>query len=214
MNKQIINSIVFDFGGVLLDWNPRHLYRRFFNTSQEMDKFLSEINFSEWNLQQDNGRPFKEGITKLSAEYPGYSTLIQAYFDFWEESISGPIEGSVEILRRLKKAGFALYGLSNWSAETFPIAYKKYEFFTLFDEIIISGDVKVVKPDPRIFEIILDKINRPAVECLLIDDSIHNINIAQKLGFCTIHFSSAEQLEIGLQELNLLGALDMERKEI
>jgi len=209
-----INSIIFDFGGVLLDWNPKYLYRRFFKTPHEMDNFLSEINFPEWNLQQDNGRPFKDGITKLSAEYPQYSPLIQAYFDYWEESIGGPIEGSVVVLRRLKKAGFPLYGLSNWSAETFPLAYKKYDFFKLFDAIIISGEVKVVKPDPKIFKIILDEINRPAVECLLIDDSLHNINVAQELGFSTIHFRSAEQLEFELQALNLLGSVDREIKEI
>ena len=214
MSINKIQSIIFGFGGVLLDLNPHNLYRRFFNDPFEIDQFLSEINFPEWNLQQDKGRPFSQGIAELSAKFPQYSQLIRAYGENWGDSIVGPITGTVGILQRLKKADYAIYGLSNWSSETFPIAYEKYDFFKLFDGIVISGEVKLVKPDPAIFEMILKMINRPAFECLLIDDSEANIAAAEKLGFVVIHFKSTEQLELELQKLIISGQLNMERKSL
>ncbi len=205
MTQNTFQSIIFDFGGVLLDWNPHNLYRRYFNNPHEIDQFLSEINFPEWNLQQDKGRPFSQGVAELSAKFPKYSQLIHAYSENWGESIVGPITGTIGILKSLKNAGYAIYGLSNWSSETFPIAYEKYDFFKLFDGIIISGEVKLVKPDPAIFEIMLKMINHPAAECLLIDDSAPNIATAEMLGFTAIHFKSPEQLELELQKLKILG---------
>lgn len=199
-----ITTIIFDFGGVLLDWNPHNLYRRFFNNTIEIDQFLSEINFYEWNLQQDRGRSFARGIAELSGEFPQYSHLIHAYGENWAESIAGPINGSVTLLRGLKDAGYFIYGLSNWSAETFPIAYNKYEFFKLFEDIIISGEVKIVKPDPAIFKLMVDKIGHTPQECLLIDDTSANTAVAQQLGFATIQFQSPEQLGVELQKLGLI----------
>jgi len=200
-----IKAIIFDFGGVLLEWNPRHLYRRFFpDQPQAMEQFLSEINFSEWNMQQDKGRPFAEAVTILSAQFPHHIPLIHAYHEYWEESIVGPIAGTIELLKRLKQKGHRLYGLSNWSAETYPIARRKYDFFDLFDDTIISGEVKLVKPDPAIFNLALIRIGRAPSECLLIDDSALNIIAAQKMGFATVHFESPEQLEADLTRLNLL----------
>src|SRR5512138_1512776 len=119
MHTSPIQAIVFDFGGVLLEWNPRHLYRRFFDDPRKIDDFLAEVHFSEWNEHQDKGRPFAEGVAELSGRFPHYAHLIRAYHEHWEESVPGPIEGSVEILRALKKAGRRVYGLSNWSSETF-----------------------------------------------------------------------------------------------
>ncbi len=213
MLSRQITTIIFDFGGVLLDWDPHHLYRRFFKDRAETEQFLSEINFAQWNLEQDRGRPFVEGVAQLSAEFPQYSSLIRAFSDHWEESVVGPIDGSVKILQRLKKAGYSLYGLSNWSAETFPIAYNKYDFFKLFDGIIISGEVKVVKPDPAIFELLLEKMGHPAEECLLIDDSASNIAGAQKLGFATVLFQSPAQLELELEKLRFRISPYTERTE-
>ena len=214
MRTNKIQSIVFDFGGVLLDWNPHNIYRRFFNDPSDIERFLSEINFPEWNLQQDKGRPFSQGIAELSAKFPHYSKLIRAYRENWGDSIVGPIPGTVGILQQLKKAGYPIYGLSNWSSETFPIAFEKYDFFKLFDGIVISGEVKVVKPDPAIFEIVLKMINRPAIECLLIDDSEANIAAAEKLGFTVIHFKTPEQLGFELQKLNISGQMNKERKSL
>jgi 2-haloacid dehalogenase len=200
-----IKAIIFDFGNVLLEWNPRYLYQRFFPDDPEgIERFLKEVNFMEWNLHQDQGRPFAEGVAMLSKEFPHYSHLIQAYYDHWTDSLGESLAGTVEILKELKQAGYPVYGLSNWSAETFPHARQKHDFFDLLDDMVISGEVGHVKPNPEIFQIILDRIGRPAGECLFIDDSLANIQQAQKLGFVTIHFQSAEQLRNALQELGIL----------
>lgn len=200
-----IQAIVFDFGGVLLDWDPRYLYRRYFpGQPQAMDQFLAEINFYEWNAKQDQGRLFSEGIAELSNQFPQHAQLIQVYFDQWEESISGPIHGSVKILHKLKQKGYPLYGLSNWSAETYPRALRKYSFFNIFDDVVLSGAVKMNKPEPAIFKLLLNRIGYRAHECVLIDDSKANIETAKNLGFVTIPFKSPEQLQTELQRLNLL----------
>ena len=180
-----IKTIIFDYGNVLLEWNPRYLYQRYFPDDPEgMERFLEEVNFSDWNLQQDKGRPFVEGIALLSQQFPHYSHLIQAFRDNWTDSVGEPVAGTVDILQRLKKAGYALYGLSNWSAETFPFMRGKHDFFDLFDDMVISGEVGHVKPDPEIFQILLDKIGRPASECLFIDDALSNIHQAAEDGLC------------------------------
>jgi len=200
-----IKAIIFDFGNVLLEWNPRYVYQRFFPDDPEgMARFFKEVNFADWNLQQDKGRPFAEGIAVLSKQFPHYSHLIQAYQDHWIDSVGAAYGGTVEILKQLKRAGYPLYGLSNWSAETFPFAREKYDFFDLLDDFVISGEVGHIKPDPEIFEIMLEKIGKPAQECLFIDDSLTNIRQAQKMGFGAIHFQSPEQLEVDLHELKLL----------
>ena len=199
-----IKAIIFDFGGVLLQWDPHQLYRRYFDQPEQIDQFLAEINFSSWNAEQDRGRPFTEGIAELSGQFPQYAHLIRAYYDHWEDLVVGPISGTVEILHSLKQAGYALYGLSNWSTETYPRIQHQYDFFNLFDKIILSGDVKLIKPDPAIFNLTLKAIHRTARECLLIDDSEANIITAKKMGFVTIHFKSPEQLRTELHQLNLL----------
>ena len=203
--ESAIKAIVFDFGGVLLDWNPRYLYQNYFpEQPQAMESFLAEIDFYKWNDQQDQGRLFAEGISELSAQFPHYTHLIQAYFDHWEASIKGPIGESVNILRELKEHGYPLYGLSNWSTETFPRAAHEYPFFDLFDDVILSGAVKLNKPDPAIFNLLLKKTSFAAPQCVLIDDSRSNIDTAKKLGFITIHFTSPEQIQADLRRLNLL----------
>jgi len=200
-----IKAIIFDFGNVLLEWNPRYVYQRFFpNDPEGMEHFLEEVDFMNWNAQQDKGRTFAEGVALLSKQFPHYSGLIQAYQDNWRDSIGTSYTGTVKLLKELKQGGYPVYGLSNWSAETFPYARQKYDFFDLLDDMVISGHVGHIKPDPEIFQILLEKIGRPAEECLFIDDSPTNIDQAEKLGFQTIHFQSSEQLEIGLRQLNLL----------
>jgi 2-haloacid dehalogenase len=200
-----IKAIIFDYGGVLLDWNPRNLYRRYFpENPQAMEFFLEEVHFTEWNLHQDKGRPFKEGVAILSSQYPQYSHLIHAYHEYWEESIVGEIPETVEIVKKLKQKGHPLYGLSNWSAETFPIARRKYPFFELFDDMILSGEVKLIKPDTAIFNLLLTRIGKTAQECLLIDDSDINISVARELGFVTILYQSPAQLKSELIQIGLL----------
>ena len=200
-----IHAILFDFGNVLLEWNPRHVYRHYFPDDEAaMEHFLHEVNFMEWNAQQDKGRSFAEGVAELSREFPHYANLIQAYHDNWSVSIGDPVAGTVEIMKRLKEAGYPVYGLSNWSSETFPMVRNKFIFFDLLDDIVISGEVGQIKPEPEIYEIALERIGRPANECLFIDDSLANIEQARKMGFAVVHFQSPEQLETELKNLQLL----------
>jgi 2-haloacid dehalogenase len=200
-----IHVVVFDFGGVLLHWDPRRVYQRYFpNDPEAVDRFLKEVDFHGWNVHQDRGRPFSEAVAELSARFPHYAHLIQAYPDNYLDSITDALWGAVDILKQLKQKGYALFGLSNWSAELFPLARDKYDFFELFDDIVLSGAVKYNKPEPEIYHILLGKIARPARECLFIDDSLPNIQQAHNIGFATIHFESSEQLKRSLQDMNLL----------
>lgn len=199
-----IHAIIFDLGGVLIEWDPRNLYRRYFDQPHQMEQFLAEVNFAQWNTLQDKGRPFVAGIAELSAQFPHYARYIHAIGEHWEETLGQSIQGAVDILRQLKKAGYPLYALSNWSAETFPIARRKYDFFELFEEIVISGEVGLVKPEPAIFELLLNKIGRPARECLFVDDAEANIEQANRMGLATILFKSPQQLEADLMGLKLL----------
>ena len=199
-----IKAIIFDYGNVLLEWNPRLVYRPYFNDEAKMEQFLNEVDFMEWNAQQDKGRSFAEGVAVLSQQFPQHARLIQAYHENWKDSIGEAYWDTVEILQQLKQAGYRLYGLSNWSAETFPLVRARYNFFDLLDDMVISGEVGFVKPEPEIYQIMLDKIGKPAEECLFIDDSLPNIQQAEKLGFVGIHFQSAEQLRIELEKYRLL----------
>jgi 2-haloacid dehalogenase len=200
-----IKAVVFDFGGVLIGWDPRNLYTHYFpDEPQAMEDFLAEISFMDWNAQQDKGRSFAEAVASLAKQFPHHAHLINAYQENWRESITGIIDGTVELLWKLKETGISLYGLSNWSAETFALVRHEFKFFDLFDEIVLSGDVKLIKPEPEIFELFLRKIGKPADQCLFIDDSEPNIITARKLGFDTVHFISPEHLKNELEIRQLL----------
>lgn len=199
-----ITAVIFDFGGVLIEWDPRNLYRRYFDDSEAMEQFLEEIDFMGWNAHQDKGRSFAEGAAELVAKFPQHETLIRAYQYHWEESIGEPITGVIEIMKRVKQAGWPLYGLSNWSLETFPITRRKHAFFDLLDDYLLSGQVNLVKPDPAIFQRMLEKIGRKPEECVFIDDNPANVAASRALGIMTIHYQSPGQLETELQQLGIL----------
>ncbi len=199
-----IRAIIFDFGGVLIEWDPHNLYRHYFSQPEKIEQFLAEVNFSQWNLEQDRGRSFAEGIAELSAQFPHYARYIHAFGERWEETLVGSIDGTVEILRQLKQAGYPLYALSNWSAETFPLARGKFDFLDAFDEIVLSGSIGMVKPERAIFELLLRKIGRPASECLFIDDAQANIETAREMGMIALLFQSPEKLKMELKALNIL----------
>jgi 2-haloacid dehalogenase len=205
MQNTHIKAVIFDFGNVLIEWEPRYVYQKYFPTDPDgMESFLKEVDFMGWNAHQDKGRKFEDGVADLSEQFPQYAQLIQAYHDHWEDSIGVAYWGTVEIMKQLKDRGYPIYGLSNWSAETFPYAREKYNFFDLFDDMVISGAVGYVKPEPEIYHMVLEKIGRPARECLFIDDSLANIQQAQKMGFETIHYQSTQQLAIELKSMNIL----------
>jgi 2-haloacid dehalogenase len=199
-------AVVFDLGGVLVDWNPRYLYRKLIEDEAAVERFLAEVCTPEWNLKQDAGRPFAEAVEELIVQYPDQHELIRAYHLRWEETVGGPIEGTVEILAELKRAGYMVAALSNWSAETFPVARRRFDFLNWFDVAVISGEVKMVKPDPRIFELLLEKLGRRAEECVYIDDVEANVRAARELGFRAIHFTSPDRLREELKRMEILAA--------
>ena len=199
-----IKAIIFDFGGVLIDWSPHNLYKDYFSDNAAIDVFLDEVDFYGWNAQQDKGRPFADAVAVHSAKFPHRADLIKAYADNWINSITGMNEGVVDLLYRLKEKGYSVYGLSNWSAETFPLVKEEFTFLEDLDDVVLSGAVKMIKPEPEIFHYLLNRIPENAEECLFIDDSLPNIKTAQSLGFQTVHFKSAEELADELKERQLL----------
>ena len=198
-----INTIIFDFGGVLIDWNPRHMYRDEFEEDSAMEDFLSRVCTDDWNLQQDKGRSLEEGTRILLEKFPEHVVKIQLFYDQWEKMIKGTIAQNVSLLRKLKEK-YKLYGLTNWSAETFPIVFKRYSFFKLFDGIVISGEEKLIKPDKKIFELMLDRYHFEAKNALFIDDNINNIQAAKEMGFATIHVQEKTDLKSELRVLGLI----------
>jgi 2-haloacid dehalogenase len=198
-----INTIIFDFGGVLIDWNPRYMYRDEFEESSEMEHFLSNVCTDEWNLQQDKGRSLVEGTRILQHKFPEHVAKIQLYYDQWEKMIKGDIPQNVILLQKLKEK-YKLYGLTNWSAETFPIVFEQYSFFKLFDGIVISGEEKLIKPDKKIFELMLERYHLEANHSLFIDDNKNNIQAAKEMGFATIHVQEKTDLNSELRTLGLM----------
>lgn len=199
-----MKDIVFDLGGVLIDWNPRYLYKKVFSTEAEMEWFLANVCTPQWNTQQDAGRPFAEGIELLKAKYPEYTFAIEFYRSRWEEMLGGVIEGSVEILRDLKMRGYHVYALSNWSMETFSLVKEKYGFLQAFDGMVISGEERLVKPDPEIYKRLLEKYSLKASNCVFIDDNAANISKAADLGFETILFTDSDALHRTLSSRSIL----------
>ena len=197
--------VVFDFGGVLLNWNPRHLYRKLFAGDEAaMESFLANVCTPAWNERQDAGRSFADAVAELLPRHPDQSELIAAYGQRFDEMIAGPIEGTVEILAELTRAGVPRYGLTNFSAETFRPQRQRFEFLSWFDGIVVSGEEGVIKPDPRIFRILLERYGIAPEEAVFIDDSPTNAAAATALGIHGIHFRSPEALRSELVSLGLL----------
>jgi 2-haloacid dehalogenase len=199
-------AVVFDLGGVLIDWNPRYLYRKLFaGDDAAMERFLGEVATAEWNAEQDRGRPWEDAVTILSREHPDDAALIAAYHARWVEMLGGPIEGTVEILAELRREeDLRLLALTNWSAETFPIARPDYPFLEWFEAIVVSGEVRLMKPDPVIFRHLIAEHALEPATTLFIDDSDANIAAARDLGFGTIRFTSPDKLRAQLQRVGLL----------
>jgi 2-haloacid dehalogenase len=198
-----IKSIVFDLGGVLIDWNPRHLYRKVFDSEEEMEWFLANICTYEWNVQQDAGKLFSTATAELSARYPEYSDKIAMYYSRWEEMLNGEIKETVKLFHELKLKGIPLYALSNWSHEAFPAVYAKYDFLKEFDGIVVSGYEKLLKPDHAIYRVLVNRYNIDPIKSIYIDDNKVNASAAAELGFHAIHFISATQLRKELAALGL-----------
>ena len=198
-----IENIIFDFGGVLVNWNPRHLYKDHFKDEKEMEYFLKNICTDEWNLEQDRGRSLSEGTILLQNKFPEFHSTIQLFYDQWETMLKSDIPETVSLLYQLK-AKYKIYGLTNWSAETISIAYDRFSFFKEFDGIVVSGQEKMIKPDRQIYHLLLDRYNLKAENTIFIDDNIHNIGAAEEIGLYGIHFESPSQLETRLSLINVI----------
>jgi len=199
------DTVVFDLGGVLIDWNPRHLYRSLFPGDEEgMERFLSEICNEAWNLEQDRGRPFAEATALLRERHPQHAALIDAYHLRWTEMVAGPIAGTVAILEALHRQGTPLFALTNWSHETFPLALERFEFLGRFRGTVVSGVERLVKPDPAIYRLLTQRFGVDPARSVYVDDNPANAAAATALGFHGIRFTDPEALRAELTALRLL----------
>ena len=200
-----INTVIWDFGGVLIDWDPRYLYRKVFYTDHAVEHFLNYICTPDWNEEQDAGRSFEEGTRFLINLYPQYSKEIKMFYDRWEEMLGGPVAENVEILKNMKDRGdIRLIGLTNWSAESFPIALQKYEFLHWFDGILVSGIEGIRKPDPEIYELVVSRYKIDKRSAIFIDDNKRNIIAAQQQNISSLHFQNSQQLKAALKLAGIL----------
>lgn len=198
-----IKNIIFDFGGVLIDWNPRYFYQDVFSDTKEMEYFLTEICGPQWNAKHDQGFTFSVLTKELQELHPEYHHEIDLYQKNWQIMIKGEISENTRLLNPLKSK-YRLFGLTNWSAEAFPIILPRYEFFKVFEGIVVSGEEKLIKPGREIYELLLKRYGLVASESLFIDDSIKNITTANELGFSTIHLNENTNLEAELIKSGLL----------
>jgi 2-haloacid dehalogenase len=199
-----VDTVVFDLGNVLIAWDPRRLYRQLIDDEERMDWFLREVCNSAWNEQQDAGRSWSEATALLRGRYPEHADLIDAYHLRWEETLVGPIEGTVALLGELKARGVRLLALTNWSQETFPIARQRFPFLQWFEGIVVSGEERLIKPDPRIYQRLLERYAVDPARVLYIDDSQRNVAAAEALGMRGWWFHEPDGLRARLHELNLL----------
>lgn len=200
-----IKNIIFDLGGVLIDWNPDYMYKKIIPDQEQRKWFLENICTLDWNEAQDGGRLIKEANELLINQHPEYKELILAYYSRWEEMLSGSISGTVDIFKELKtNKKHGIYALTNWSAETFPRALEIFDFLHWFDGRVVSGEENTRKPHKEIYDIILTRFNLTPNSTVFIDDNLRNIKAAEELGIVTIHFQSPEQLRKSLQEKNIL----------
>lgn len=193
-------TIIFDLGGVLIDWNPRYVYRKIFKSEEEVEWFLENVTTPEWNENQDAGYPLHKATQELIARHPEWEPEIKAYYGRWLEMLGDAIHETAEILFQLKQTGkYKLYALTNWSAETFPHALQRFEFFKLFDGIVVSGQEKMRKPSPEFYKVLLGRYHLDPTKTLFIDDSLRNVEGARAVGITGIHFHNASQLKEELE---------------
>jgi 2-haloacid dehalogenase len=197
MNSKI-ETIIFDLGGVLVDWDPKNLYRKVFKTEEEMNWFLNNVCTSDWNMEQDGGRTIKEAVTLKTAEYPEYKEYIALFYERWEEMFEGVITENVDIQQKLiANPNYKVYALTNWSGEKWERSLELFPFFNYFDGVIVSGIENTRKPFDKIYQLILSRFNINPATALFIDDNLDNVKAAQKNGIAAIQYN-------GLQKLNSL----------
>lgn len=205
MNKNLIDTIIFDLGGVLIDWNPNYVFDKVFTDESRKQYFFENICTPEWNEEQDAGRSLEEATEMLVARHGEWEQEIRAYYGKWKDMLGGPIQGTVNILEKIRDAQqHRLYALTNWSAETFPVALELYDFLQWFEGIVVSGTEKTRKPFEEFYRILFNRYQVKPENAVFIDDNLRNVEAARSLGLIGIHFSSPSRLEEELREMNVL----------
>lgn len=198
----MIKNLIFDFGGVLADWNPRYLFDDFFKDDSKSDWFIKNVCNTEWNAQMDCGKPFSVAVSEKISQFPDYEEAIRLYQTGWMKMMGEEIPGMYDLIKSLKENGFpVIYGLTNWSTETFPPVREKYNIFKLIDNIVMSGEEKILKPNPLIYKVLLDRYNLIAEECLFIDDNQVNVDGAKNVGMKSVRFEGVDKLKEDLKYL-------------
>lgn len=201
----MIKNIIFDFGGVLIDWNPLHLYNRYFLGDEAKARwFIDNICTMEWNVQMDAGKPFADGIRELTALHPEWADAIAAYRTRWQEMIGGPIPGMTDVVHQLKDAGYHVFGLSNWSWETLSTIIDDYPVIKELEGVVISGLEYVIKPQPEIYRLLLERYRLKADECVFIDDNLANVQGAEAVGIHGLLFAGPEMLKEEFKKLHIM----------
>ena len=197
----MIKNVIFDFGCVLLHWDPHYLYDKHFGSKEKTDWFIEQICTTPWNDQTDVGKTFAQAVAEKTAEHPEWEKEIRMYWEEWSTMIGGAVEGMEEWIKDLKAEGYKLYGLSNWSTETFPLVKDKYAMFGMLDGIVLSGEERIAKPDPRIYQILLDRYQLNPSECVFVDDRIKNTAAGEALGIRGIVFENCQQAKQQLKQI-------------
>lgn len=197
-----IDSIVFDLGGVMIDWNPMYVYADYFEDPAQLAYFFDQVCTSAWNEEQDAGKSLALAMEERIAIFPEWEQSIKDYYGRWTEMLAEQMEGTVALFRKLKnKNKWKIYALTNWSAETFPYALQKFDFLHEFDGILVSGEEKLAKPDPAIFHLLIDRYKLIPPSTIYIDDNLRNVKAAADVGFQAIHFTSPEELSMSINNL-------------
>ena len=197
-------TIIFDLGGVLIDWNPEYVFQEVIPDSERRQHFFENICTHDWNLEQDAGRPISVATQLLVDQHPEWEMEIRTFYDRWEDMLGGPIPETVELLRELRDGGkHRLLALTNWSAETFPVALQRYDFLHWFEGIVVSGDEKIRKPFPEIYQTLLSRFKVDPADAVFIDDAIKNVQGAENAGIRGVHFQNAAALRQTFLEWNV-----------
>ena len=197
-------NVVFDLGMVLIEWDPRHLYRKVFDDPDRMEWFLAEVCHGAWNVEQDRGRAWEAAIADAISRHPAWEKEIRLFRERWMEMVPGAIDGSVQILEELHRNGTPLFAITNWNGETFRETRARFGFLSLFRDIVVSGDEGIIKPDPAIFAMLCDRNHLVASECLFIDDSVRNVHGAEAAGWQALHFTTPGKLRSDLGARGIL----------
>jgi 2-haloacid dehalogenase len=203
MTTTTVDTVIFDLGNVPIPFDPRWLFRKMLPDDESIDRFFAETGFHAWNLEMDAGKRFADGIAEQSQRFPHHRPLFEAFFARWAETVGEPIAESIDIFRTLKREGIRTYALTNFSAETFPLAVARFPFLKEFDGTVVSGDERLLKPQPEIYQLLMQRYSVVPASAVFIDDKLENVETARRLGLHGIHFVEPTAVRTALRGLGL-----------